>query len=460
MQYTNQNISLSLIKNMGYFVVILLTLLQLIGYFINDSIPYTTVAVTSMIIPFRFLYLLKFRDISTNMSRFWQWSFWDMSSIVLMILLFDRFASYVSPGMTIAFTPQDIQFSILTGCSALIIHFFVSFWWNANSVQTYDYVPSSLRTWVMLFIAYLIVFVIAAVLSKIYGLSVFGGEGHQLPFKISGIVNFIVFYGTPFFVFFIMDGANKLNIHTVVTTLLVLFVAMISGYCTYSKAALILPFVYYCLYMVFRRTISVRFISIALILALSLFYIASFFMSYRDSLTSIRVASFKELQSSYSVLDYVSRMCQDGIVLAKFHSSIPIDQIGAIMEHYNYNPALIHTRVIDRIPEGRMHSSGATPFAAFYCLGYKGMFFGFFMMSIITTLIDCYLPRCKGVIGSSFVRAFFSIYVTVFLMQELFYQVIMAFIGRHYVIAVTQGCLFTLVILYVKLFYVRVPIQK
>ena len=460
MQYTKQNLSLPIVRNMGYVVAILLTILQLLGYVINNTIPFATFAVTAMIIPFRFLYLIKFKDMSSNMSRFWQWSFWDMSSVVLMLLLFDRFASYVSPGMTIAFTPQDIQFSILTGCSALMIHFFVSFWWNANHIQTFDYVPSSFKTWILLLVGYFIVFTISAILSKIYGLSVFGGMSQRLPFKLTGIVNFIVLYGTPFFVFFIIDGASKLKINTIITTMLILLVAMISGYCTYSKAALILPFVYYCLYMIFTRTISVKFISIALILGFFIFYIASFFMSYRDSLSSIRVASFKELESSYSAMNYITRMCQDGIVLAKFHSSIPIEQIGGFMEHYDYNPALIHTRVIDRVPEGRMHSSGATPFAAFYCLGYKGMFFGFLIMSIITTFIDCYLPKCKGIMGSSFVRAFFSIYVTVFLMQEWFYQVIMAIMGRHYVIAVTQGLLLLLVFMYVKLFYVRVQLQR
>ena len=269
-----------------------------------SKIDFLALLLSGVIFVLRIIYLNRFNDFSLNAARPILWISWDISMIVMPVLLFNIYSDSIYPNAQLVITPKDINFSILIGVMVLTIHFFASYFYKNDKYSNTDYYPSisEMMFWILAVMGATLWFC-ALVAAKYFGTGTFNMEGNLLPYKMSGIINFFAYYFPSFYVLFLLDGVLKFKRNIFLALIPILGLSALTAYVSLSKAAIIRPVVMIALYIVLSRRMTFWFAITGVTLLFFAFLSGSYIASFRDSLNSIRYKTWNEMTADYGALD-------------------------------------------------------------------------------------------------------------------------------------------------------------
>ncbi|CDE84363.1 unknown [Coraliomargarita sp. CAG:312] len=449
-----------LVRNAGIFVLTVFAVAHAAGVIINFSkIDFLALLLSGVIFVLRIIYLNRFKDFSLNAARPILWISWDISMIVMPVLLFNIYSDSIYPNAQLVITPKDINFSILIGVMVLTIHFFASYFYKNDKYSNTDYYPSisEMMFWILAVMGATLWFC-ALVAAKYFGTGTLSMEGNLLPYKMSGVINFFAYYFPSFYVLFLLDGVLKFKRNIFLALIPILCLSALTAYVSLSKAAVIAPMVMIGLYIVLSRRMTFGVAIMGGILLFLAFLSGSYISSFRESLHTIRYKTWNEMTADYGALDYLHRVFRDGTLFQKFHAYSDTVDLSQELESYGNNPSDLHTYGIDKTPLNSMHSSGCSTLVSVYCFGLQYVPVAVVIMSLVTLFIDYGLPRSKWIFSSLLFRTYITFYVCLMMFNLSMVQFLSPiFFGSGNVIT---GVLIPLAILFAYVIYIAFFCRK
>lgn len=420
MTYQNSENSVSfLTKNMGIFVAVLFTFLQLIGALNLRNMD--SIALISILFVFitRWVYLVKFSDISLNPSRLLLWSSWDFSLIVLPTLLYSDYIQTYYQNSELMIMVENVNFCISIGGGVLAILFFSSIW-KVNSLFVSDNkIPTASDQKFYAVSAFLFVVIITCIaLAKLLGTAIIGTENVYLPFKMSGIINFLAFYFPTFYFLYLLDNVYKRGFSIFWVLGISVIICGAQMYVSLSKATFLFGLTQIFVYVLIARKFKNAYMLPLSILFILAFTVGSFMSTYRDStVLDLKTRSITDLEAGFSATAYVHRIFAEGVLLQKFNAYSKISDTREDLKDFNYHPSYVHTYAIDRTPPTMLHSSGSAPLAGAYLFGVQYVFLTALILGLLAMYFDYNLPRLKSVFSNVMMRSYLVYFVFIYLLN-------------------------------------------
>lgn len=449
------------IRNGGIFIAIFLSLMSL--FFVTNIGLFEPISIIIILlaIPLRCIYLFRFKDLGLNLARVWLWITWDIPLIAMQAAFMNEYSQRIYVNTSLLIAPSDVNFAISIGGLALCVHFVCSFFFKNTQYAVSDSVPNiSFLNFVILAVAGMSLMFVTACAAKHFGIGTLSQEGVLLPYKLSGLINYVNVYFTLFFYVFLLDGVMKFKKNILWAIIPIIFFVAINSYVSLSKATVLTAVAVLTLYLIASNKFKMLYMCGTIVVLAFGFILGSYMTSYRDSISSFRAKDFSELSADYSAMQYVHRIFPEGIVLQKFHAYFQTVDKEQTLRYYENNISELHTRGIDGYSYDTMHSSGNSTLASAYCYGDTMLLISIILMSLASVFIDYKLPKLHNLFGSAMFRGYITFFVIFLICNQYLFSMIAPFLGTDAnlitstILPVSVPVIY---VLYLKLFCKNVP---